>query len=346
MLTVGYSGLGFNIFGYNTFGYLHIDKAILFTGLGFGVVENGLVAAAADIQYDYPLSNQSYITFGINPRLSFDGFEFIPYVGYVYNRWFFNLGYSIWNIGIDNSLSLNAGYILENIRENKMITERKEEEKTESSSRYFRLGIEINYPIYRSEIEFFDNSFPYAVGGAGLFFRIGPEYFYLTTGANARLDVLYKEGIARADFGILGINLVSAPLLDLEWDRLFVEFPLLLSFGSGQIKFTGGVLFDFYVFSEVNIYVNENVPVIGGQNIIGTSDAEKIEDRFDKVNLPSGNMYAVLGLDIDIMRHWGIGVKCLIFTGFLDGSDSADYDIEAGIEPARFQTRVSTYFIF
>jgi len=351
ILTAGYSGLGLNIFGYNTFGYIHIDRAILFNGLGFGLVENGLVAAAADIQYNYQLPNQSYIAFGINPRLSFDGFEFIPYVGYVYNRWFFNLGYSIWNIGIDNSLSLNAGYIFENINERKIITEREEKRKEKeenSSDRYFRLGIELNYPVYRSEIEFFDNSFPYVAAGAGLFFRIGPEYFYLTTGANVKFESLYKEGIARADFGIFGINLISAPLLDLEWNRLFVEVPLLLSFGSGQIKFTGGLLFDFYTLSEVNVTVNEKVPIIGGQNVISANDAEKIEERFDKINLPDGNVYVVLGLDIDIMRNWGIGIKCLMLPGSVEvnGPNDSSYDVEKGIEPASFQTRVSTYFVF
>jgi hypothetical protein len=343
-LTAGYSGLGLNIFGYNTFGYIHIDRALLFTGLGFGLVENGLVAAAADIQYNHPLPNQSYIAFGINPRLSFDGFEFIPYVGYVYNRWFFNLGYSIWNIGIDNSLSLNAGYMFENIRTERK-KEKREEKSEESSTSYFRLGLELNYPVYRSEIEFFDNSFPYLEAGAGLFFRIGPEYFYLTTGAYARLDVLYKEGIVSKDFGILGINLGTVPLLDLEWSRLFVEVPLLLSFGSGQIRFTGGMLLDFYALGEVNVNVNENIPIIGGQNIISANDAEKIEDRFSEI--PGGYLYTVLGLDIDIMRNWGIGVKCLILTGSLDGpDDSGMFDIEKGIEPARFKTRISTYFIF
>jgi len=340
-LTAGYSGLGFNVFGYNTFGYIHLDKAYLFIGLGFGFVENGLLAAAADMQLDFPLPNQSYIALGINPRVSFDGdFEFITYVGYLYKQWLFNLGYSMGSF--DNSLSLNAGYMFENIREKKIITEKKSEE---SSARYFISGIEINYPVYRSKIDFFDNSFPYVAAGAGLFFRIGPEYFYLTTGANARWDVLYKEGIARADFGILGINLGTMPLLDLYWNRLFVEVPLLLNFGSGQIRFTGGVLFDFYVFGEVNINVNENVPIIGGQNIISENDAERIEERFNEV--PDGYIYAVLGLDIDIMRNWGIGVKCLILAGSLDGpDDSGMYDIEKVIEPARFQTRVSTYFIF
>ena len=344
MLTVGYSGLGLNAFWY--WDWMKIDPYYFYiVGLGLGFVEEGFIAASVDLQYGWPLPNQSYIALGVNPRISLDRFEFITYVGYIYKQWLFNLGYSV---GLEeyfnkfNCLSLNAGYIFESVGE------KKEETPEESSARYFRPGIEINYPVYRSSIDFFDNSFPYLAAGAGLFFRIGPEYFYLTTGANVKFESLYKEGIMRGEFGIFGINLISAPLLDLEWNRLFMEVPLQLSFGSGQIRFTGGVLFDFYVLSEVNVNVNENVPIIGGQTIISAGDAEKIEERFDKINLPSGNIYVVLGLDIDVMRNWGIGVKCLILTGSLDGpdEDSGMYDIEKGIEPARFQTRVSTYFVF
>jgi len=341
MLTAGYSGLG-----WNTFVHIDRDRHNLFTGLGFGLVENGLIAIAADMHYDFPLPNQpSYITLGINPRLSFEGFEFITYMGYLYNRWLFNLGYSMCTI--DNSLSLNVGYIFENINEENIIAEKRKENVPENSSdSYLRMGIEFNYPVYRSSIDFFDNDFPYTAAGAGLFFRIGPEYLYITTGINAKFESLYKEGIVSKDFGIFGINLGTVPLLDMEWNRLFIEFPLLLSFGSGQIKFIGGALFDFYTLSEVSISVNEKVPIIGGQTL-ARSVEEKIEERFDKVNLPAGNLYWVLGLDIDIMRNWGIGIKCLIWSDYLSGDDDVTiYDIEKGIEPARFQTRVSTYFVF
>jgi len=351
-LTAGYSGLGLNTFAY--LDWMKKDPYYFYVaGFGLGLTEIGFIAASLDLQYGFPLINQSYMSLGINPRISFDSFEFITYVGYLYKQWFFNLGYSIGYDFDDNCLSLNVGYIFESTKEQKITTERnerkeeKKEEKSEKpSARYFRPGIEINYPVYRSSIEFFDNSFPYPAIGAGLFFRIGPEYFYFTTGANAKVEALKKEGFARAEFGILGINIVSVPFLDLEWDRLFVEVPLLLSFGSGQIRFTGGALLDFYALSEVNVNVSSDVPIIGGQNVISASDAKKIEERFDKINLPSGNIYVVLGLDIDIMRHWGIGVKCLIWGGdWWDDSDS-DIDVNMGIEPSHFQTRVSTYFVF
>jgi len=357
--TAGYSGLGLNTFVY-VFGMKYLSGKPVFSdveisnlfglGSGLGLTEKGL-AVSVDMLYGFPLANQSRLTFGINPRIPFSSdmdIEFITYIGYLYKQWLFNLGYSV-NL---NSLSLNVGYIFENIKEKKIITERKEEkperaEKTEksekSSARYFRPGIELNYPVYRSSIEFFDNSFPYTAAGAGLFFRIGPEYFYFTTGVNAKLDVLNKEGFARAEFGIFGINIVSVPFLDLEWDRIFVEVPLLLSFGSGQIKFTGGALFDFYVLSEVTVNVNEK---LGGQTIISVNDADKIEERFDKINLPDGNLYWVLGLDIDIVRHWGVGVKCLILGSTFSESGASDYKVDMGIEPARFQTRISTYFVF
>jgi len=274
-----------------------------------------------------------------------------PSVGIQYNNLNLSLGYNF-NGHFENSFVIRVGFrhnYETKIKDDSGDAEKenvpKEEAPKENKSRYFRPGIEINYPVSRSKIEFFDNSFPYPAAGAGLFFRIGPEYFYFTTGAYAKVDVLYKEGIVSKDFGILGINLISLPLLDLEWNRLFVEIPLLLNFGSGQIRFTGGALFDFYAASEINIKVNEKVPIVGGQNIISAKEAKKIEERFNEI--PDGNIYAVLGLDIDIVRHWGIGVKCLIWGGSLGESDSdLDYKIDTGIEPSHFQTRVSTYFVF
>jgi hypothetical protein len=344
-LSVGYSGLGFNTFAYwdkiKIFG--EKNNFLWLAGAGLGLTEESLFAVAADLQLGMLLPNipSSAITVGFNPRIGIES-EFIAYIGFLYKQWLFNIGYS-------GNLSLNVGYVFESIKEKK-IEEKKVEKPVEndgkpkkSATRYFRPGIELNYPVYRSEIEFFDNSFPYLAGGAGLFLRMGPEFFYFTTGVYAKLDVLYKEGIVSKDFEILGINIASVPLLDLEWSRLFVEIPLLLSFGSGQIRFTGGALFDFYAASEVNVKVNEKVPIVGGQNIISSSDAKEIEERFK--NIPGGNLYWVFGLDIDIVRHWGVGVKCLIWGGSFGESDS-DYNIDMGIEPSRFQTRISTYFVF
>jgi len=366
-LSVGYSGLGLNAFFYrnwvNHFSFPDEKTSKLFitAGYGPGLVEKGLLAISGDIQLGIPLSNSDIILIplGLNPRLSLEEFEFITYIGVLYKQWLFNLGYSISTVGdnsFDNSfsLSLNVGYFFESITDKKIEEEKKEEKPAENSekpekpkepsARYFRPGIEFNYPIYRSKIEIFENSFPYMAVGAGLFFRIGPEYFYLTTGVYAQTDVLYKEGIVSKDFGIFGINIASVPLLDLVWTRGFVEVPLLLSFGSGQIRFTGGALFNFYAASEVDITVNESVPIIGGQTLISANDAKKIEERFN--DIPDGNLYWILGLDIDIVRHWGIGVKCLIWGGSFGESDAADYKIDTGIEPPRFQTRISTYFVF
>ncbi|MCL1967670.1 MAG: hypothetical protein FWF67_07275 [Fibromonadales bacterium] len=367
-LSVGYSGLGLNAFFHRnwikhfTFSDEKISKLFITAGYGAGLVEEGLIAASADIQLGIPLSNSDIILIplGLNPRLSLEEMEFITYIGVLYKQWLFNLGYSISTVG-DNSfansfsLSLNVGYLFKSITDKKIEEEKIEEKKPaennekpektkEPSARYFRPGIEFNYLIYRSKIEIFENSFPYTAIGAGLFFRIGPEYFYFTTGAYAQTDALYKEGIAKADFGIFGINIASVPLLDLTWGRLFVEVPLLLSFGSGQIRFTGGALLDFYAAGEVDITVNEKIPGLGGQTLISANDAKKIEERFNDV--PDGNLYWVLGLDIDVVRHWGIGVKCLIWGGSFGESEAADYNIDTGIEPPRFQTRISTYLVF
>jgi len=271
-----------------------------------------------------------------------------PSIGVQFNNFNLSLGYNFSSY-FENSFVIRVGFrhnYETKIKDDSGDAEKenvpKEEAPKENNSRYFRPGIEINYPVSRSKIEFFDNSFPYPAAGAGLFFRIGPEYFYFTTGAYAKVDVLRKDGLLSADFKILGISLATVPLLDLEWTRFFVEVPLLLSFGSGQIRFVGGVLADFYAASQIDIYVSDN---LGGQNIIKIkpSDVEKIEEKFDEV--PNGNLYVVLGLDIDIMRHWGIGVKCLILGGSLDEESYSDIDMK-GIEPSHFQTRVSTYFVF
>jgi len=271
-----------------------------------------------------------------------------PSVGIQFNNFINNLNLSVgynFSSSFENSLVIRAGF-----RHHYEVKVKDKDDSSdapkEKSSRYFRPGIEINYPVYRSEIGFFDNSFPYPAAGAGLFFRIGPEYFYLTIGAYAKIDVLYKEGIISKDFEVLGIKLGSVDLLDLEWDRLFVEIPLLLNFGSGQIRFTGGVLFDFYASGGVYLIVNDKVPILGGEKLenINADADKKINDMFDEIT--GGNIYTVLGLDIDIMRHWGIGVKCLIWSGSLEESESdLDY-LNIGIVPSRFQTRVSTYFVF
>jgi hypothetical protein len=347
IFSVGYSGLGFNTFAHwdkiKTFG-----NNSLLGGLGLGLVENGLVAISGDLQLHTLLPNtpNTAITVGLNPRISLESFEIITYIGFLYKQWLFNLGFSA--CSDCGNLSLNVGYIFQNIKEKTIKEEKKiEEEKPiennekpkKSTTRYFRPGIELNCLIYPLEIKLFDNSFSYSGVGLGLFFRIGPESFYFTTGAYAKFDVLSKEGIEKdilsEYFKILEINIPIPPILDLTWTRSFVEIPLLLSFGSGQIRFTSGALFDFYTASNISVDINEKIPIVGGKNLI---------DDESNSNVPDGNLYVVLGLDIDILRHWGIGVKCLIWGGSFGESDGL-YNV-MGIEPPRFQTRISTYFVF
>ncbi len=258
-----------------------------------------------------------------------------PSVGIQFKKFNLSLAYNI-SSDLENSFVIRAGYrhyYEKKVSEasNEEADSTKKTDAKEKSSRYFRPGLELNYPIWRSKIDFFDNSFPYAALGAGLFFRIGPESIYLTTGAYARLDFLQKE--YTADLSIFDINIASLPLLELRWERVFVEVPLLLSFGSGQIRFTGGALFDFYAASELNIIILEEKKI----------DASIIEEKFSEVfgEVPGGDMYWVLGLDIDIVRHWGIGVKYLIWN-----HTWSEFDIPSFFEPSHFQTRVSTYFVF
>jgi hypothetical protein len=338
-LSGGYSGLGWNaVFHWDEITSFGEENNFLFIlGLGFGLVEKGIIAGSGDLQLQMllPDNPQFAVVGGMNSKIGIEDFEFVPYIGLNWNGWVSTLGYSLCTKGEDCGLSFSTGYIFKRIRD---IPEAKENniEKpatTESSSSsYFRPGIELNYPVYRSEIDFFDDSFPYIAAGAGLFFRIGPEYLYFTTGAYAKLDILQKE--VTKDLGLFGINTATLPLLNIEWDRLFVEVPLLLSFGSGQIRFTGGALLDFYATSE--IFVEE----VFGEQVLSVSDASEIEEKFNEI--PFGNMYWVLGLDIDIVRHWGIGVKFLIWNSTFDEPELYG----AIFEPSHYQTRVSTYFVF
>jgi len=248
-----------------------------------------------------------------------------PSVGIQFNNLNLSFGYN-YNIFLKDSYAIHIGYRHDYEKADSI----KKSDVKKKGSRYFRPGLELNYPVWRSRIDFFDNSFPYVAGGAGLFFRIGPESIYFTTGVYVKWDVLEEE--YTRNLGIFGINMFSLPLLELRWERGFVEIPLLLSFGIGQIRFVAGALFDFYAHSEISLIVLE-------EGVLSFNDASEIEKRFSEV--PSGNMYWVLGSDIDIVRHWGIGVKYLIW----DHSWS-EFDIPSVFEPNRFQTRVSTYFVF
>jgi len=340
--SVGYSGLGYNaVFHWDKMTSFGEKNNFLFIpGIGLGLVEKGIIAASGDLQFGMLLPNNPKfaIISGMSSKVSVENFEIVPYIGINYNGLVFTLGYSACSNEDDCGSSFSAGYIFKIIKEKEEpsndIPEAKKDsvEKTakpeSSSSRYFRPGIEFNGMVYHSKVDFFDS---HSAGAAGLFFRIGPEYFYFTTGAYAKGDVLEKE--VTKDLGIFGINIATLPLLDITWNRLFVEVPLLLSFGSGQIRFTVGALLDFYAFSEINIDVLE-------ERVLSVNDASKIEEIFNKI--PSGNMYWALGLDIDIVRHWGIGVKFLIWNNAFDEPEL----YSAIFEPSRYQARVSTYFVF
>jgi hypothetical protein len=206
------------------------------------------------------------------------------------------------------------------------------EDSEKSILGYFRPGIELNFLVYGSEVKNFGTySLPSTQGavGAGLFSRIGGlEYGYFTTGIYAKMEGLLKEGFVSKDLEIYGINITSVDILDLNWQRGSLEFPLLFSFDLGRIKFTGGTLLDFYVFKN-DVYI-----LLGNEILKSDNDT------------PYGDLYLVLGLDIDIVRHWGVGAKCLIWgTSLGEAEKGGLYDV-LGIEPARFQTRISAYFVF
>jgi len=306
--------------------------------------------------YEYFWNNRLGIALGWDWDGYFSaGFLYEPSIGVQFNnieRGLFNnislsLGYNFCSEEDLSSLAIRVEHKFERekrIRRSNGENYAKQTSSTgtvkEKRSRYFRPGIEINYPVYRSEIAFFNNEFPYATAGAGLFFRMGPENIYLTTGAYAKWDYLWRDSVVSAQLnGPFGIPILRLPLLDISWERLSIEVPALLNFGSGQIRFSGGMLFDFYAASVFNVTVNEHVPIVGGQNVISANDAETLEKYFGEA--PTGSSFLALGLDFDIVRYWGLGVKLLIWMDSFGETESYK-----GFKPSKLQTRISMYFIF
>jgi hypothetical protein len=353
-VSAGYSGvLGFNAFA--TIDFMDrcrlfreetlISDYIRFAEFGIGWVENGYFAIFLGFKRPLWESNDFDVLWGYDMLFSpLGGFETAGNIGFLYKQWLFSTGLSLYiekhggRVGL--APSLNMAYFIKEIKKSEFHYSDVIKRKKSDKPRYFRPGIELNYPVYRSEIEFFNNEFPYPTGSAGLFFRVGSDNIYFTTGAYAKFDYLYRDSVVSAQLnGPFGINIARLPLLDIGWSKFSVEVPALLNFGAGQIRFSGGVLFDFYAVSELNIRVSESVPWIGGQPVINENDADRLEERFDEA--PTGNMYAAIGLDFDIVKYWGIGVKLLILTNSFGETDSYK-----GFNPSALQTRISTYFVF
>jgi len=362
MVSAGYSSLGFNAFA--AYAVMRRERRFAdetlvadrfaFVDFGIGLAEKGIIGLSLNVKtqlFSFNTSEESNILSGIDVRSSLQRYETAVSLDFLYKQWLLSIGFGYYldydyAEYIGSSLTLNAGYFIKELAKKSDLPINdyvKHVRQKSTQKRYFRPGIEINYPVYRSEIEFFNNKFPYAAGSAGLFFRIGPDNVYFTTGAYAKLDYLYRDSVVSAQLsGPFGITIARLPLLDVSWSKFSVEVPALLSFGAGQIRFSGGMLFDFYAVSEFSVNVNEKVPIIGGQNVISANDAETLEKRFGEA--PTGSMYVALGLDFDIVKYWGIGVKCLIFTNTF--GEERSIESYKGFKPADFQTRVSTYFVF
>jgi len=109
------------------------------------------------------------------------GIQFNNIVRGAFNNINFSLGYNLSTEENLNSLAIRVGHRFErekHHRRNDGGSYAKQESSPEKPerkrTRYFRPGIEINYPVYRSEIEFFNNEFPYTTGERRLVFQIRP----------------------------------------------------------------------------------------------------------------------------------------------------------------------------
>jgi len=327
--SIGYSGLGLNV-------YHHWERnwssgnAYFNFGHGVGLVYKGLLGYSLDFRGGVNMDADFDLIYGDNIRFSFLGIENIIYVGSIYRQWLLTMGYfAASSHDVISGFAFNLGYVY-SYQSQKWDWRREKKAKDPDRPRYFRLGLELNYPAWRDSVDFFENSFPYPAIGGGLFFRLGTDKIYLSTGFYAKAEMLERH--ETRDLGLFGITLTTLPLMDIYWSRFFWEIPVLLNFGSGQIRFTGGLLLDFYAASDFQIDVL-------GNTVLSESNRDRIMERFSES--PDGNMYWVAGLDFDILKHWGIGVKFLILNNTF-----GDYESYDGFKSNAMQVRVSTYLVF
>ncbi|MDR3011611.1 MAG: hypothetical protein LBU70_00135 [Chitinispirillales bacterium] len=329
---------------------------------GLGLAQRGILALSLKSNSLRILDDLDIVAglgYGFGFRISLHGAELALNANFLYGQLLFSMGpsvYANWDDEVGYSLALNASYFIRELNKSEIpIIDVIRRERRPERKRYFRPGIEVNYPVYRSEIKFWDNEYRYATGGAGLFFRIGPEPLYFTTGAYMKFDFLEGNNtISTENLNIFGINIPSIPLGDMNfyWYKYSIEIPLLLNYTiAKQVRFTGGLLLDFDIGSDFWVSIDPIDSWWGwgddwGERWSRWEELLEIEEQIERQlqNIPIGDMYWVFGVDFDIVRYWGIGVKFLIHNSSF-GGDSSNFN-RIPFEPSRFQTRVSTYFVF
>jgi hypothetical protein len=245
-------------------------------GVGLGLAQRGVLALAMDMRRSLWRFDEFDIFGGLNYQLSlWFGMEVAPTIDFRHKQWLFSVGPSFfinWNsdeyyVANDRgiSLALNASYFIDEF--NVPVIDVIRHRKPERRKRYFRPGIEVNYPLYRSEMEFWENEFPYLSFGAGLFLRIGPEPIYFTTGIYGKVEGEWREDIVSRDLRIFGVNVPNIPLPDdtrLFWNKGSVEIPLLFNYATAgeQVRFIGGALLEFTTSSYLYFY-NEKIDLRG-----------------------------------------------------------------------------------
>lgn len=359
-LYIGYSSIGvgaaFNLYRPIEVNFLS-DYFLSSLDYGLAITSDALLAAFFGLRLTYPLPTDYHSSVSLGASTTWGltaGESFALFAGYQYEKWHLELGYSYggrYDYKTESNFFIRAGVDHFYARDHERAV-RTQAERTASTghpvrekkrTRVFRSGIEINYPVHRSEFEselvneLFENEFPYIAAGAGLFFRMGPEPVYFTTGAYVKIDELYREGAVNVGplLGLPSFLPINIPV-DIWWTRFYAEVPLLLSISTGQVRFVGGALLDFYLGSELYVEVLND-------GVINWNNLETMEERFDES--PSGNLYWTFGLDIDIFKYWGIGVKYIIHDSSFGESEDAVLG-NAFFTPSKNQVRVSTYFVF
>jgi len=259
---------------------------------------------------------------GFNISSSDYVFKFDPFVGIAFNDWFnISLGYAITDDSDSDGITAMVSYPFK--------TAKRDDD-------FIRLGLNIDFAVWQSKNELIGhNTFGSSGGvGAGLFLRLHfAEWFYLQSGAAYHLRVLEKETTLSnlasdigIDLGTLGGIIGNNVTFIGKSEASFLEIPMLLCLGSGQVRFVAGMLFGYNLDNQ---YIMELETPIANINL--SSIEEIIEKRLYDKHYKETEVYVVTGLDIDVVRHFGVSGRFLI---------------PAGNSIEIFSIRTSIYFVF
>lgn len=299
-------------------------------GLGAGIDLNLNIPLFLHLRYNaLDFNNSKFFIgskFGFNLTASDYIFKLNPFIGILMDDWWnITLGYAITDDSESNGVTLATSYQFKT-------------HNRDSDFRILRLGLNADIAPWQSKNEL--NQFSTigsnsGAAGAGMFFRLHfTEWFYLQSGISYHFGGFARETTVSdlvndigLDLGLIG-NLIGSNIKFKGYSNFeFLETPILLCIGSGQVRFLTGILFDNNIGNEYAMELETPL------RDIDLAPIEKIIERtiYKEYYDEEMEVYAVVGLDIDVVKHFGIGGKFLI-------------PIENSIDVFSFRT--SIYFVF